>query len=283
MFEWLKPKPGKHTLSSAQFAAIKRLPWFAMLPTPIREGWIGRVAEFLASRNIEGCNGLVVTPEMRVAVAAQACLLVAARSSPMYPRMSSVLLYPHAYVTRHMSVNEIGIEAQVQDVNLGESWDRGNVVLSWEDVELDALNPDDGFNVTIHEFAHQLDSENGAMDGAPELPKAMRARWAEVMNTEYEALCKFADSLPEEPEDSQAEPDPAFDERRERHEGDWVLDPYGAQDPAEFFAVATEAFFEDARRLRGAHPRVYELLAGFYGQHPADWPGWNNLLNQKAV
>lgn len=148
------------------------------------------------------------------------------------------------------------------------------MVLSWEDVELDALNPDDGFNVTVHEFAHQLDSENGAMDGAPELPKAMRGRWAEVMNTEYEALCRFADSLPDEPEETQAEPDPAFDKRRERHEGDWVLDPYGAQDPAEFFAVATEAFFRRRPRTEGPSWAGLRPALRLYGQNPAAWTDW---------
>lgn len=272
MFGWLR-KTDPVPLSQLD-VVLATLPWHSVLPPAHRARWRELAAEFLRAKHFEGCRGLLVTPEMRIVVAAQACLLNLGRKAELFGRMNTVLLYPQAYVTRHTEVHDGGIEEERQDVNLGESWERGNVVLSWEDVELDALNPDDGFNVTVHEFAHQLDSENGAMDGAPELPKAMRGRWAEVMNTEYEALCRFADSLPDEPEETQAEPDPAFDKRRERHEGDWVLDPYGAQDPAEFFAVATEAFFEDARALKARHGPVYALLSDFYGQNPAAWTDW---------
>lgn len=271
MFGWLRKTD---TDPGPEFEAVMAsLPWDAVLPPDHRARWRARTAGFLRARNIEGCRGLQVTPEMKVVVAAQACLLLAGREGELFPRMQTVLLYPHAYVTRHTHVHEGGIEEERHDVNLGESWDRGNVVLSWEDVDLDAANPDDGFNVTLHEFAHQLDSENGALDGAPALPRADRARWAEIMAAEYDALCRFADSLPPE-EDDAPEPDPAFGERRERNDGDWVLDPYGAEDPAEFFAVATEAFFEDARALKTRHANLYDLLARFYAQDPATWPEW---------
>jgi Mlc titration factor MtfA (ptsG expression regulator) len=93
------------------------------------------------------------------------------------------------------------------------------------------------------------------------------------MNAEYEALCRFADSLPDEADD-ESELEPAFGERRERHEGDWVLDPYGAEDPSEFFAVAVEAFFEDAPTLKHRHDDVYGMLASYFRQDPAAWPGW---------
>lgn len=270
MFGWLR-KTGAGPPPELE-AVLAALPWLAVLSPDHRARWARLTAEFLRAKHIEGCRGLVVTPEMKVVVAAQACLLNLGRKADLFGRMNTVLLYPQAYVTRHTEVHEGGIEEEREDVNLGESWDRGNVVLSWEDVELDAGNPDDGFNVTLHEFAHQIDSENGALDGAPLLPKSMRARWAEVMNAEFKALCEFADSLP--PEEDEPELDDAFGERRPKHDGDWVLDPYGAEDPAEFFAVATEAFFEDARALKARHGPVYALLAEFYGQDPAEWPVW---------
>jgi len=275
MFGWLhKTDAAKPPETDAVLAA---LPWHAVLPPDHRMRWAQLVAEFLRAKHIEGCRGLVVTPAMKVVVAAQACLLNVGRKADLFGRMNTVLLYPQAYVTRHTEVHEGGIEEEREDVNLGESWERGNVVLSWEDVELDAQNPDDGFNVTMHEFAHQLDGDNGAMDGAPLLPKAMRARWAEVMRAEYDALCKFADSLP--PDDEGPELDEAFGERRTRDEGDWVIDPYGAEDPAEFFAVATEAFFEDAQALKQRHPNVYELLSQYFQQDPATWAHDTEKIN----
>lgn len=270
MFRWLRNRGKPPVLAPELTQVVAQLPWQTLLPEADVFHWHGLIAEFLRAKHIEGCRGLVATPEMKVVVAAQACLLLLRRDVDVFPRMNTVLLYPQAYVTRHTEVSDDGIEEERQDVNLGESWDRGNVVLSWEDVKLDAQNPDDGFNVTLHEFAHQLDGENGALDGAPVLSRAVRAQWAEVMAREYEALGKFADSLPPENEDA-PELDEAFGERRERAQGDWVLDPYGAEDPAEFFAVATEAFFEDARALQQRHPQVYELLAGYYQQDPAGW------------
>jgi Mlc titration factor MtfA (ptsG expression regulator) len=244
-----------------------------MLPPGDQRELRGLVQCFIAEKRIDGCRGLAVTDAMRVTVAAQACLLLLRREHDLFPQMETVLLYPSAYVARHTDIDEIGIHEEREEVMLGESWERGNVVLSWEDVQLDAQNPDDGFNVVLHEFAHQLDAENGSMDGAPLLPKSMRTEWARVMKAEFEALRKFADNMPEEVDDD-SDLDPAFDERRERHEGDWVLDPYGAEDPSEFFAVATEAFFEDAPGLKQHHPAVHGMLAQYFAQDPAHWPGW---------
>lgn len=260
-------------LNEAHASVLRALPVHAMLPPEDRQELSGLVQCFLAEKNIEGCRGLAVSDEMRITVAAQACLLLLRREHDLFPFMETVLLYPTAYVAKLTDVNEIGIQDEREEVMLGESWERGNVVLSWEDVQMDAQNPDDGFNVVLHEFAHQLDAENGSMDGAPLLTKAARKEWALLMGAEYETLCKFADGLPDEP-DGDTELDPAFDERRDRHEGDWVIDPYGAEDPSEFFAVATEAFFEDAPALMAHHPAVYGMLAGYFRQNPAAWPGW---------
>lgn len=254
-----------------QRQVLESLPVHAALPSPDRDELRGLVQCFIHEKRIDGCRGLQVTDAMRIAVAAHACLLLLRREHDLFPLMETVLLYPTAYVATHTDVNEIGIQEEREDVMLGESWERGNVVLSWEDVALDAANPDDGFNVVLHEFAHQLDAENGSMDGSPLLPKAMRKEWAQVMGAEYDALCKFADAMPAEV-DSDAGLDPAFDERRERNDGDWVIDPYGAEDPSEFFAVATEAFFEDAPALKQRHPQVYGLLKAYFAQDPASWP-----------
>jgi Mlc titration factor MtfA (ptsG expression regulator) len=135
-------------------------------------------------------------------------------------------------------------------VRLGESWHRGAVVLAWDDVLHGAADPRDGHDVVLHEFAHQLDQEDGAANGAPRLPKpSMYAAWARVLGEEFEGLA----------------------ESREQHRRT-VLDKYGATNPAEFFAVATEAFFEKPLQLRKRHAELYEQLAAFYRQDPASWP-----------
>lgn len=267
MFDWLrKRKRASSGLAGAALQpTLQSLPLWEMLPAPDRAELAQLVTGFLAHKKIEPCAGLVLTDAMRVAVAANACLLLLRRKHDLFPHMGTVLLYPAAYVAQHTEVHEGGIEEQRQDVMLGESWERGNVVLSWEDVAMDCANPDDGFNVTLHEFAHQLDAENGAMDGAPNLPKDLRKPWAKTMAAEYTALCALADSAPADGDHDDTT--------------GWVIDPYGAEDPAEFFAVATEAFFEDAPQLLHRHPAIYGLLRQFYQQDPANWPGWADITN----
>jgi Mlc titration factor MtfA (ptsG expression regulator) len=134
---------------------------------------------------------------------------------------------------------------------LGESWETGSVILSWDSVVAGARNADDGMNVTIHEFAHQLDQENGT-DGVPVLKdRAAYRQWAEVFERNYEELV-------EDVEDGKG-PEP-------------LIDPYGATNPAEFFAVASETFFEESEDLRKEHPDLYEQLRNYYGLDPAMWP-----------
>jgi hypothetical protein len=140
-----------------------------------------------------------------------------------------------------MSVREENVEFD------GESWDRGAVVLSAKAVRQSSRRPD-GFNVVLHEFAHQFDAMDGVSDGCPPMPRELRVRWASVMAEEYEALC-----------------------RADRKGKDTFLDPYGAESPAEFFAVAVEAFFELPVDLREEHPRIHELLVGVFATDPARW------------
>lgn len=272
MFQWLRKRKRAHfsPAGPALGPVLQSLPLWAMLPAQDQAELAQLVPRFLARKSIEACGGLVLTQAMCVAIAANACLLLLRRKHDLFPHMGTVLLYPAAYVAQHTQVHEGGLEEQRKDVLLGESWQRGNVVLSWQDVALDCANIDDGFNVTLHEFAHQLDAENGAMDGAPSLPAGLAKPWADTMAAEYAALCARAESEPA--------PDSATESAAECADSDaadWVLDPYGAEDPAEFFAVATEAFFEDSPGLKDRHPAVYSLLAQYFNQDPASWPGWS--------
>ena len=207
----------------------------------------GRIQVFLAEKRFEGCGGLEITDEIRVTIAAQACILLLRRKTDEYPRMRTVLVYPHPYRANHIQLLPDGTILEGVHTRLGESWYRGPVVLAWDDVLRGAADIHDGHNVVFHEFAHQLDSESGANEGAPVLPRrSMYIAWARVLGHEYEHLIEDL-----------------------KHDRRTFIDAYGATNPAEFFAVVTEAFFEQPVQLKQRHPELYEQLAAFYQQDPA--------------
>jgi Mlc titration factor MtfA (ptsG expression regulator) len=226
----------------------RSLPLFQRLPPDDQNELLGHVQVFLAEKRFEGCGRLELTDEMRLTIAAQACLLLLHRETDYYPQLSTILVYPSSYVMpdeRHLE-GPIWEEGGVS--LLGHTARRlGTIVLAWDAAKHGATNSVDGQNVVLHEFAHQLDFEDFATDGAPALAtRAEYVTWARVMNREFKAL-RAADEAGR----------PA------------VLDTYGATNPAEFFAVATEAFFERPRALRERHPELYAELEQFYRQDPA--------------
>jgi Mlc titration factor MtfA (ptsG expression regulator) len=224
----------------------RNVPLYGRLAEADRRELLGHVQVFVAEKRFEGCGGLEITDEIRVTVAAQACLLLLRRDATYYPTLLSILVYPHAYVAREEEVTPDGVVHELPDVRIGESWERGEVVLAWDEVCEGAADIRDGYNVVLHEFAHQLDQEAGLTDGAPLLPRrSMYTSWARVLGAEYRKLQGDA-------------------ARRCRT----VLDPYGATSPAEFFAVATECFFEKPHDMRRTHPALYEELRRFYRQDP---------------
>jgi len=222
--------------------------YYPFLPEADRRELHGHVLVFLAEKRFEGCGGLAITDEIRVTVAAQACVLLLHRKTDCYPRPESILVYPHAYVAEGAQPGPGGLPIVGEDVRLGESWQTGAVVLAWDDVQQTVSGVHDGHNVVLHEFAHQLDQEDGSADGAPLLPsRSMYAVWARVLSEEYGRLQDDID----------------------RHRRT-LIDRYGATNPAEFFAVITEAFFEKPIPLRRRHPDLYNTLRDFYRQDPAD-------------
>ena len=201
---------------------------------------------FLAEKKFEGCGGLEITDEIRVTIAAQACLLLLHREPHYYPRLVSILVYPHPYVAQARERLPGGIVSEGPSGRLGESWVEDVVVLAWDAVRAGASDANDGHNVVLHEFAHQLDQEDGTSNGAPILEhRSSYVAWARILGAEFAALCEAAE---------QGRPTD--------------IDPYGATDPAEFFAVVTEAFFERPAALRGRHPQLYAQLRDFYRQDP---------------
>ena len=225
----------------------RNLPIFQRLPPEDQVELLGHVQVFLREKHFEGCGGLELSDEIRVTIAAQACLLLLHRETDYYPRLSSILVYPAgytAYETRHLATN---IWEEGGEYRLGQTGRQlGSLVLAWDDVKRGAAEPSDGTNLVLHEFAHQLDFEDSATDGAPALAtRAEYLAWARVMSREFKALCDA-----------------------DRMGTPTVLDRYGATNPAEFFAVATEAFFERPRALRARHPELYAAFARFFRQDP---------------
>jgi Mlc titration factor MtfA (ptsG expression regulator) len=221
--------------------------YYRLLPPEDQRELQGLVQVFLAEKQFEGCGGLEMTDEIRLSIAAQACILLLHRDTDLYPMLQSILVYPIAYVAPATHYQADGTVTEETQARLGESWARGAVVLSWDDVKRGAADVQDGHNVVFHEFAHQLDHESGAAEGVPILPRrSMYIAWARVLGHEYERLIHDID----------------------RHRRT-LLDRYGATNPAEFFAVVTESFFEKPLELKARHPDLYEQLQLFYHQDPA--------------
>ena len=228
----------------------RRVPYAARLPAPLQQQLKRHIQVFLAEKPFIGCAGLEVTEEMRVTIAAQACLLLLNRPRPPYfENLRQILVYPGAFVVDRAPVDAAGVVRDERRALSGESWARGQVILSWQDVVDGAAVVDDGRNVVIHEFAHQLDQETGSANGAPLLSDRRKyAGWSQAMLAAYERL--RADVHGEQPT---------------------LLGGYAASDPAEFFAVASEVFFERPRELAAEAPAVYAQLKDYYRVDPSAW------------
>jgi hypothetical protein len=199
---------------------------------------------FLNEKQVVAAGGFSLDDDMRIRIVAQACLPILNLGLDYYAGWVSVIVYPGEFVPEHEFMDEAGVVHVVRDAMMGESWERGPVVLSGAD----ALHygEHDGANVVIHEFAHKLDMLNGAMNGYPPLHRGMSSeQWAQTFGAAYADFCTKA----------------------ERDE-EMAIDPYGAENPAEFFAVTSEAFFETPHVLQREYPDVYRQLAAFYLQDP---------------
>jgi MtfA peptidase len=224
--------------------------FFRRLSASDRAELLGHIQVFLAEKRFEGCGGFAITDEVRVTIAAQACLLLLHRETDYFPGLLTILVYPLTYMVeeRRQIAEHLWEEGTVS--RLGETGRRmGSLVVSWGAVKHGAADPSDGKNVVLHEFAHQLDYENQATDGVPGLAtREQQLAWGEVMRSEFASL-RAADQtgIPT------------------------LLDTYGATDPAEFFAVSVEAFFERPRALRDRHPKLYTELRKYFQQDPVEY------------
>jgi MtfA peptidase len=226
----------------------RRVPLARELPAAQQLLLKKHIQVLLADVPFIGCAGLQVSDEMRVTIAAQAAFLLLGRGGS-FGNLREVLVYPGHFVVPRSEMGAGGVVHEGRDVLAGQSWQRGQIIVAWDAVLDGAVDPHDGVNVVMHEFAHQLDQDTGAANGAPYVGRgALQQTWARVMNQEYDALrARLA----------RAEPS--------------LIEPYAATSPAEFFAVTTELFFETPDALAAERPALYEQLKRCYRLDPASW------------
>lgn len=235
-------------LSNQQRAILaEQVPLIEKLPTELRTKLDGKINLLLNQVEFSGCSGLDVTDEMKLSIAAQACLLVVNRDL-WYDHLTTILIYPTAFKSRHHERTGCVVKEK-EKVRTGESWSRGPIILSWMDAQRGALNDHDGHNVVLHEFAHKIDELSGRTNGIPALSGIEQLKdWAAVFDPAYKKHIRAIEA---------------------GHQT--ILDPYGASGPQEFFAVAVEAFFEKPKAFRHADPEVYKQMSRFFQLDPSNW------------
>lgn len=252
-FRYWSRKQTRNTLLSSPLSDHQRaivdaqVPMIKRLPPKFRGSLEGKVNLFLDQVRFFGCDGLDVTEDMELSIAAQACLLVV-NSDMWYDNLTTILIYPNAFKSRQQRHSGY-VVTEKEVVRTGESWDRGPVILSWAHSKLGALNDRDGQNVVLHEFAHQIDDLSGRTNGVPILGEGQSfAEWERVFLTAYETHVQ------------------AVEAGRLT-----VIDPYGAEGHEEFFAVSVEVFFERPKALKEEAPDVYEQLSRLFRLDPISW------------
>jgi Mlc titration factor MtfA (ptsG expression regulator) len=225
----------------------KQVSLYTILPDALRTELHGHIQVFLNDKEFIG-QGITITDEIKLTIAANACILLLQGSNRIFPDFTSIIVYPDTYVATQTKQDGLA-EHQEYSTRAGESWVRGPIVLSWKDVVKGSQHLRDGHNVVLHEFAHKLDEQNNIMDGLPLLKdKSDYAEWTKVLRKEYADLIK-----------------------RSKRNKNSVLDEYGTVSPPEFFAVATESFFEKPKRMQRKLPDLYKQLQKFYNVNPATW------------
>ena len=263
MFGWLKRKaaPAAIAIDAAELREATAPFLFMRGVTEEETARLGQLcAHFLASKHFSGAAGHDITRQMRLQVAAQACILILELDPASYDGWSEIIVYPGQFAPEREVLDEAGVVHLTRDAMAGEAWLGGPVILSWEDVAMSA-DPGQqvaGYNVVIHEFAHKLDMLNGAPNGFPPLGKGMSLKaWKQAFSAAYADFCKRVD---------------AADALEEKDGGEALdllpIDAYASENPAEFFAVTSEAFFETPELLEADYPEVYGQLRQYYRQDP---------------
>jgi Mlc titration factor MtfA (ptsG expression regulator) len=225
------------------------IPIYQHLPHFLKKRLQQHINVFLKEKQFIGCGGLLITDEIKITIAGQACLLLLNESETYYSKLTSILVYPTAYLVKATARITNFLIEEKEEVRLGESWLKDRIVLAWDAIEKDISNWQDGHNVVLHEFAHQLDGEDAIMNGVPILASQEDYRnWSEIFQREYNNLKQNIELGRKT-----------------------AIDEYGAINPAEFFAVVTEFFFEQPRQMQQKHPELYQMLNHYYKVDPLAW------------
>jgi len=262
MFGWLGKRGNEAVPIERELWRAATAPYLFTRGLPAADGErLRSLAErFLARKHFSGTHELEITPLMHVQVAAQASILVLELGLEWYDGWSEIIVYPGQFAPEREIVDEAGVVHLVNDPMAGEAWLGGPVILSYEDVAMtsDAHARVAGYNVVIHEFAHKLDMRNGDPNGCPPLHAGMPlAAWRKAFAEAYGDFCRRVDK---------ADARSGFDGGRALDA--LPIDPYASENPGEFFAVVSEAFFETPEWLEPAYPAVYSQLREFYRQDP---------------
>lgn len=248
--KWRRNRLLKKSFPDDQLIILEEnVPYYHHLPTDLQKKLVGLTNIFLNEKRFEGCAGLVITDQIRVSIAAQASILLLGTEdlSYFYEDLRSVLVYPKKYVAKVKQRNNGIFVEEGFEQRHGEAWSHGYVVLAWNEVQQGASDIHDGQNLVFHEFAHQLDYEYGATDQVEsQTTDSSFLSWANMLGREYE---NFLGMLKQNQQS--------------------LIDEYGATNPAEFFAVVTELFFEKPKELNKKHPQLYQQFTEFYQQDPA--------------
>jgi Mlc titration factor MtfA (ptsG expression regulator) len=227
----------------------KNIPFYSKMPTHLQMQLKKRIKQFLHQKKFVGCDGLEITNEVKVTIAGRACLLILNRETDVFAKLGTILVYPSAFIVPRANVQAGGVVTHTNQTLSGESWSDGRVVLAWDHIVPNRESAHLGQDVVVHEFAHQLDSESGVTNGTPILRNTQAYQmWAKVLEQEYLHL-----------------------QREQQHGEESFIDQYGATNPAEFFAVVTEAFFYRSKQFSEQHPKLFEQFLIYYQIDPREW------------
>lgn len=244
--KWIATKPFPDKWLSV---LENRVPVYKKMPADCREKLQNRIQIFLDEKYFEGCSGLNITADIRVIIAAYACILILEEKADYYSDLQAILVYPNDYIAPVQDMDDGGVVTEGFEPRSGEYWGTGNIVLSWAEIEKTLQNRDYGQNLIYHEFSHLLDDRYGLTAGITEQGMVLRKDdWSSVIARSYKKL-----------------------EQLTREKRKSVLDSYGITSPAELFSVATEAFFEKPDELHREMPDLYRMLKRFYRLDPMQW------------
>ncbi|HNC51342.1 MAG TPA: zinc-dependent peptidase [Accumulibacter sp.] len=228
-------------------SVVSALPFLAALDDAEQNRLRHLAEDFLAEKEFAAAGGLTLSDEICVSIAAQGCLPILELGLDYYRGWVGVVVYADEFLIPRSVEDEFGVVHEYQELASGEAWSGGPLLVSWRDAQMAGS----GYNVVIHEFAHKLDMLDGETDGIPPLPPDIpRSHWQRILETSYHDFCERVDTAEALGREAQ-------------------FDPYASENPGEFFAVMSEAFFETPATLRSAYPELYDQFARFYRQDPA--------------